>query len=140
MHPHQPDPSHGGAPHFTLGARNAVYGVLDTPEEAEGLYTELHDLGFVQAQILSGKAGLRELDEYGRHHGLLCRVSRILQEITRERDFIRLYAEQLHTGHLIMSLRQTGREHREQLRTAFKRYNGHAVHHYGLLMVDVLVP
>ena len=142
MHPHSdsPTPQRGAAPHFTLGARNALYGVIDTPDAADGLHHELHELGFVQAQMLYGRAGLRELDEYGRYHGLLCRMTRVIQHLTREREFISQYAAQLHTGHVIMSLRNTGREHRAQLKDAFDRYGAHAVHHYGLLVVDILTP
>jgi hypothetical protein len=130
------------APHFTFAGRNAVYGVLDTQNEAEELHDDLRVLGFVEAQIqiLSGRAGLRELDEYGRHHGLLCRVTRVLQEITREREFIGQYAAQLRAGHLVLGLRGAGRGRLTELRDAFGRHGGHAVHHYGLLMVDVLTP
>ncbi|GHF57789.1 hypothetical protein HNQ07_003956 [Deinococcus metalli] len=95
--------------HFTLLCRDMVYGVLDTALQAEALCRDLTALGIPGVQILSGPSGLVDLDRDGHHHGVLCRVARAAQGLTREHDFIGWYAEQLEAGHMLVCLHARGR-------------------------------
>ncbi|MFC3833428.1 hypothetical protein [Deinococcus rufus] len=126
--------------HFTLFARDMVYGIVDTSYQAEALRRDLSDLGILDTQILSGAAGLVDLDPDGHHHGLACRLARAVQGLTREHDFIGWYAEQLKAGHVLVCLHARGQVRLQAVRAAFTRQGGHHVNHYGLLMVEVLCP
>ena len=126
--------------HFSFAAPDAVYGVLETPETAERLCSDLRQLGFGEAQVLHGPAGLHDLDEDGHHHGPLFRVARLLQGLTREREFIEHYAAQLYAGRAVLSLRTSGHERLAELRDAFQRNGGRAVNHYSRLTVRILCP
>jgi hypothetical protein len=96
--------------HFSFVASDAVYGVLKTPGVADRLCSDLRQLGFGEAQVLHGPQGLHDLDEDGHHHGPLFRVARLLQGLTREREFIEHYAAQLYVGRAVLSLRTSGHE------------------------------
>lgn len=126
--------------HFTLLSRDMVYGVLDTPGQAQALCRDLDALGVRGAQLLSGPSGLVDLDRDGHHHGVLCRLARALQGLTREHDFIGWYAEHLQAGHVLVCLHAHGRAQLDALRSAFSRRGAHHVNHYGLWMVEVLCP
>lgn len=126
--------------HFSFADPDAAYGILETPELAERLCSDLRQLGFGEAHVLHGPEGLHDLDEDGSHHGPLFRVARLLQGLTREREFIEYYAAQLYTGRAVLSLRTSGHERLAELREAFLRNGGHAVHHYSRLTVRILCP
>lgn len=127
-------------PHFSFAAPDAVYGVLETPEAAGRLCSDLRQLGFGEARVLHGKEGLHDLDEDGSHHGPVLRVARLLQGLTREREFIEHYAAQLYAGRAVLSLHTSGYERLAELREAFQRYGGRAVNHYSRLTVRILCP
>ncbi|GHF61763.1 hypothetical protein HNQ07_004202 [Deinococcus metalli] len=124
--------------HFAFSAHSAVYGVLDTPDAAELLCRDLRELGLAHTEVLSGADGLIALDVTGAHHGTACRVTRILQGLTRERDFIEHYGAQLAAGRHVVALRHGVGRHLPALHSAFQRRGGHDVNHYGLFMVEVL--
>jgi hypothetical protein len=126
--------------HFSFAAPDAVYGVLEIPELAERLCSDLRQLGFGEAQVMHGPQGLHDLDEDGSHHGALFRVARLLQGLTREREFIEHYAAQLYAGRAVLSLRTSGHGRLAELREALLRNGGHAVHHYSGLTVRILCP
>ena len=126
--------------HFSFAASDAVYGVLETPEAAERLCSDLRQLGFGEAQVLHGWQGLHDLDEDGSHHGPVFRVARLLQGLTREREFIEHYASQLYAGRVVLSLRTSGHDRLTELREAFQRNGGRAVNHYSRLTVRILCP
>ena len=126
--------------HFSFAAPDAVYGVLETSEAAERLCSDLRQLGFNEAQVLHESEGLHDLDEDGSHHGPLLRVARLLQGLTREREFIEHYAAQLYAGRVVLSLRTSGHERMAELQEAFRRNGGRAVNHYSRLTVRILCP
>ena len=126
--------------HFSLAAPCAVYGVLDTLVEAGILSGQLERLGFSRPQLLSGRDGLRELDEDGRHHGPLCRLARLLQGLTREREFIETYAAHLYAGRPVLWLRLPARSRLAEMKLAFERCGGRAVLYHSPLMTQVLIP
>lgn len=123
--------------HFSLAAPCAVYGVLDTLVEAGILSGRLQQLGFSRPQLLSGRDGLRELDEDGRHHGPLCRL---LQGLTCEREFIEAYAAHLYAGRPVLWLRLPARSRLAEMKLAFERCGGRAVLYHSPLMTQVLIP
>lgn len=89
-------------------------------------------LGFGQPRVLGGHEGLRELDEDGRHHGALCRLARLLQGLTRERDFIEAYAAHLYAGHLVVWIPSPAHARLAELKLAFEQWGGHAVLRHSL--------
>ncbi|WP_407543486.1 hypothetical protein Q0M94_27335 (plasmid) [Deinococcus radiomollis] len=126
--------------HFSFAAPDAVYGVLETSEAAERLCSDLRQLGFGEAQVLHGPKGLHDLDEDGSHHGPLFRLARLLQGLTREREFIEHYASQLYAGRAVLNLRISGHARLAELREAFQRNGRRAVNHYSRLTVCILCP
>jgi len=126
--------------HFSLAAPSAVYGVLGTLDDARLLSVHLAAVGFGPPHILSGQNGLRELDQNGHHHGPLCRLARLLQGLTREREFIEAYAAHLHAGRSVLWLQRPAPSRLTELRRAFERHGGQAVLHHTPMMTQVLIP
>ena len=92
-------------------------------------------LGEAEVRVLIGEAGSRELDQYGRHHGLLARLRRSLQSFTDERGHLEEYAWALSRGEIVVAVQLPPRAATGSVCSAFKDCGAHFVHHYGAWVV-----
>ncbi|HXE58263.1 MAG TPA: hypothetical protein VNK43_09690 [Gemmatimonadales bacterium] len=119
-----------------------VVGVVDTPEQLERVLLALSENGIDRKQIMvfSGDEGIRCIDPAGAHHGLLGRLTRVVQFIGEELEHMRRYEEELRAGHFLVVVSVDGEEAKEAVRRVLGAHGGHFVDYYGPLMIQHLVP
>jgi hypothetical protein len=81
-----------------------VIGVADTPAELERTLELLEQAGFSRdvIMIFSGDEGIRCVDPRGVHHGLIGRLTRVVQALGDEREHLERYEEELRAGHFLV--------------------------------------
>jgi hypothetical protein len=81
-----------------------VIGVADTPAELERTLELLEQAGFSRDAIMifSGDEGIRCVDPRGVHHGLIGRLTRVVQALGDEREHLERYEEELRAGHFLV--------------------------------------
>jgi hypothetical protein len=118
-----------------------VIGVVDTPAELERVLEALSEAGFERDEItvFSGDEGIRTIDPKGVHHGLIGRLTRIVQVIGNEREHMERYEEELRAGHFLVIVPVPDERTKERAREAFRAAGGHFVDYYGPLLIEHLV-
>lgn len=126
--------------HLLTGPRNGIYGIFSDLSQVRDLSERLLAIGLGEAQVrvLIGEEGSRELDQDGRHHGLLARLRRTLQSFTDERGHLEEYAWALSRGEIVVAVQLPPRGEKAPVCAAFKDCGAHFVHHYGTWMVHRL--
>jgi hypothetical protein len=120
-----------------------VIGVLDTPHNLDAVLSALVAAGFgpESIQVLSGEEGIRAIDPAGGYHGLLSRLTRIIQAIGQEHEHMHRYEEELRPGHYLVVISVPDDEARRQRAAAIlSEHGGHFVNYYGPLAIVHLVP
>ena len=118
-----------------------VIGVVDTPAELERMLQTMAEAGFDGSAItvFAGDEGIRCIDPEGIHHGLLSRLTRVVQAIGDEREHIERYEEELGAGHFLVVVSTPDERTKDRARWAFRAAGGHFVHYYGPLAIEHLV-
>jgi hypothetical protein len=88
--------------------------------------------------VLVGEDGTCELDQDGRHHGLLARLRRTLQCITEERGHIEEYAWAYSRVKVVVVIHLQSGDHKPAVSAAFKNSGAHFIQHYGAWMAHTL--
>jgi hypothetical protein len=89
--------------------------------------------------VFSGDEGLRTLDPDGAHHGLLGRLTRVVQAIGEERSHMERYERELRAGRFLVVVSMPDERAKEAVRKAFREHGGHFVDYYGPLLIQHLV-
>jgi hypothetical protein len=126
---------------FLLYPKGKIVGVIDSPPQLDGALTALADLGIPKdaIEVFSGDEGIRRIDPKGRYHGLLARLTRIVQMLGEERDHIDRYEKELRAGHFLVVI-SADVEHREEIGRILRARGGHFIDYYGTLAIEHLVP
>jgi hypothetical protein len=126
---------------FLLYPKGKVVGVIDSAAQLDGALTTLADLGISRHDIMvfSGDEGIRRIDPRGRFHGLLGRLTRIVQSLGEELAHLKRYENELRAGHFLVVI-SADPERREEIGRAIGAHGGHFVDYYGTLTIEHLVP
>jgi len=120
-----------------------VIGVVDTPHDLDSALSALVAAGFgpETIQVLSGEEGIRAIDPAGVYHGLLGRLTRIIQAIGSEHEHMHRYEEELRAGHYLVVISVPDDEAaRKRAAAILGKHGGHFVDYYRPLAVVHLVP
>jgi hypothetical protein len=115
--------------------------VVNTPARLDRVLEELARAGLNRQQIkvFAGEAGIRTIDPKGVHHGLLGRLTRVLQGFGDEREHMERYEQELRAGHFIVAVSTPDDPSKGSAREAFRVGGGHFVDYYGPLVIEHLV-
>jgi hypothetical protein len=126
---------------FLRYPKRKVVGVIDSAAQLEGALTALADLGVSRQDIkvFSGDEGIRRIDPKGKYHGLLGRLTRIVQSLGEELAQMERYENELRAGHFLVVI-SADPERREETARALRAHGGHFADYYGTLAIEHLVP
>lgn len=118
-----------------------VIGIVDTPADLERLLGALAQAGVSRDAItvFSGDEGIRAIDPTGAHHGLIGRLTRVVQAIGEELAHMERYAEELRAGHYVVVVSTPDERSKRSAQAAFRDNGGHFVDYYGPLAIQHLV-
>jgi len=87
-----------------------VVGVVDSAADLNGLLQALADAGIGREaiKIFSGGEGIRTIDPKGIYHGLVGRLTRVVQSLGEELDHMVRYEEELRAGHFLVVVSTPG--------------------------------
>jgi hypothetical protein len=119
-----------------------VVGVVDTAEQLERILAALSERGIDRKEIMvfAGEEGIQSIDPAGRYHGLLGRLTRVIQVIGEELEHMRRYEEELRAGHYVVVVSVDEDRKKEAAREVLESHGGHFVDYYGPLVIHHLVP
>jgi hypothetical protein len=120
-----------------------IVGVIDTSHDLDAVLASLGAAGFTpeSIQVLSGDEGIRSIDPDGSYHGLLGRLTRIIQAIGAEYEHMHRYEEELRAGRYLVVISVSDDEaERQQAAAILRERGGHLVDYYGPLALVHLVP
>ncbi len=126
---------------FLRYPKGKVVGVIDSPPQLDAALTALAKLGFSKQgiEVFSGDEGIRRIDPKGKFHGLIGRLTRIVQSLGEELWHLEQYEKELRAGHFLVVV-SAKPERREDVGKTLKAHGGHFVDYYGTLAIEHLVP
>jgi hypothetical protein len=120
-----------------------VIGVLDSSHDLDAALSSLVEAGFApeSIQAFSGEEGIRAIDPDGCYHGLLGRLTRIIQAIGAESEHMHRYDKELRAGHYLAVISVSDIEaERQRAAAILSQHGGHFVDYYAPLAIVHLVP
>jgi hypothetical protein len=126
---------------FLFYPRGKVIGVIDSPAQLDGVLTALREQGLSSKdiEVFSGVEGIRRIDPKGRFHGLLGRLTRVMQALGNELEHIERYEKELRAGHFVVVI-SAGAERRKEIARILAEHGGHYVDYFRALSIEHLVP
>jgi nucleotide-binding universal stress UspA family protein len=118
-----------------------LYGVVDSPEEAESTLVDLLRAGVPKDQLQTwyGPASLHAIDPTGGNHGRTARLWRALERATPERELLDRYAAEVEHGHVCIGIRVGAGEGRQVVATILQRHGGHLISYFSVGSVERLI-
>jgi hypothetical protein len=105
-------------------------------DDGAGLKTALGKLQEVGADVahvdvLTGPEGARLLDRWGKRHGFLGRLLRLLQWSASENDALDVHADALENGRHVVYVPVRGEDQKARVATALRAAGGHHLIYFG---------
>ena len=118
-----------------------LYGVVDSPEEAESTLVDLLRAGVPKDQLQTwyGPASLDAIDPTGDKHGRTARLWRTLERATPERELLDRYASEVQSGHVCIGIRVGAGDGRQIVTDILQRHGGHLISYFSVGSVERLV-
>ncbi len=120
-----------------------IVAVIDEPDQVAIAVARLSEAGFdgEEVRVLCGEEGAQRLDASGERHGLLARLTRILQNFGEEDTHAERHAAELRAGHYVVGVHVGEDEDRKAAaHLALKDADAHFVHYYGDWTIEQLEP
>jgi hypothetical protein len=126
---------------FYAYPNNKIVGIIDTPDDLQGVLAALKDAGIDLGDIetLCGQPGMERLDRSGKRHGLVAQLIRLAQFMGEEQTHLQRHEEELAAGHFLISV-VVGKDEsvKGRVRDLLHAHGGHYVHYYGAYAVQDL--
>lgn len=120
-----------------------IVGVVDNSHDLDAVLSALAAAGFAAEaiQVFSGEEGICRIDPDGSYHGLVGRLTRIIQAIGAEHEHMRRYEEELRAGHYLVVISVPDDEvERQRAAAILSKHGGHFVDYYAPLAIVHMVP
>ncbi|MGH8930680.1 MAG: hypothetical protein ACRDZO_08660 [Egibacteraceae bacterium] len=131
------------AEQFLRYPTNRIVAVLDEPDQVATAIDRLSHAGFdsEEIRVLCGEEGAQRLDATGERHGLLARLTRILQSFGGEDEHVERHAAELRAGHFVLGVHVGEDEDRKTAaHAALQEADARFVNYYGEWSVEQLDP
>ena len=119
-----------------------ILGVIDDPDDAESVTTELAATGVGDGDrmVLAGAEDARRLDGLGRESGILARVHRITQYLAMDQmpDFL-MYEVALREGRAVIGVRPADAQ-RAPVIELLRRHRAHFIDRFGAWSTEEVLP
>lgn len=119
-----------------------ILGVVDEPQDAAGIDTELAaaGIGHDDRMILTGAEGAQRLDGLGSQSGFLARMRRATQYLAMDQmpDFL-MYEVALREGRVVVGVRPDDAE-RPAAIEVLKRHGAHFINRFGSWSTEEVLP
>lgn len=121
---------------------NSVVGVIDDPSELDEAVQGLVASGFAESEVnvLSGNAGVRQIDAKGKRKGLLARLFRIVDALGPEREHTARHVKELESGHFIVVVDSPDAAAKARARDGLAAHGAHFINYYSRWSTENLVP
>jgi nucleotide-binding universal stress UspA family protein len=125
---------------FRYWPTQGLYGVVDSPDEAESALGELLQAGVPREllHIWHGSTGRDAIDPTGEKHGRAAKLWRALERATPERDLLNRYAAEVESGHVCISVHCGAGEGRQIVASILQRHGGHLLAYFSVGSVERL--
>lgn len=113
--------------------KNAVVGVIDSPDELRRALDDLYAAGFDESSVhvLSGERGIELIDPTGSNSGLSARLTRMTQAVFGiEAEHTRRHVEEVDAGHYLVLVPSTDDETTDRIRDVLVAHGGHFINYY----------
>lgn len=117
-----------------------VYGIVDSPDEAEKALADLLLAGVPRRSLHTwhGPLGKEVLDPSGENHGRTAQIWRTLEKAMPERDLLDRYGAEVERGHVCIGVRCGSRASRDLVTALLAQHGGHLISYFSLGAVEHL--
>jgi hypothetical protein len=121
-------------------AEDYLVGIFPDTAALESAATDLIERGFNEDGLdaYCGIEGAKELDPTGEEHGLLTRITRVVQNVFAEFDGLREYAAAAEAGACVLATPIPDEEQRETAIEVYRRHNADLISAFGKMTVERL--
>ena len=127
---------------FMIYPTHRVTCYFETQQEFQSAMKQFADAGFDVNDIfvLHGHAGIEMLDIDGQRHGILARLSRIVQKIMSDYEThqYEIMQEHLEQGHIVIGVNAPHEAEREQVRQIMHDNHGHHIMYFGQFYIETI--
>ncbi|MGH8907999.1 MAG: hypothetical protein ACRD0K_16160 [Egibacteraceae bacterium] len=122
---------------------NRVLAVIDKPDHVRAAVENLARAGFGAdaVDVLCGEEGARRLDVTGEDHGLISRLTRILQSFGAEHERLKRHVEELRAGRFLICVYVGEDEERKgKAHVTLNSAGAHYINYYSEWSIEQLEP
>jgi hypothetical protein len=119
-----------------------VTGVLDDPEEIEGVSNALKEAGFSRDDVIyiSGEEALARVDVHGLRHGVLGRLTRSLQHFGEDAAEYHAAEAEARAGHLLIAVSVSGEQKKDLAAKTLREHGVRRLRYWGSWGIEELSP
>lgn len=119
-----------------------VTGVLDNPEDIEGLSKALKAAGFSRDDVvyIAGEEALAQVDVHGLRHGILGRLTRSLQHFGEDAAEYHAAEVEAKAGHLLVAVSVDGEQEKDLATKTLSDHGVRRLRYWGSWAIEELSP